>query len=83
MTNGRKGMEYDYVVWLKSGESLAGTAEESEIDKLIAAWKRPLINRFCSVLDSDGVTIFRATDIEAIAKNTPAEYKATGFMKGS
>ena len=75
-------MKVDYIVWLKSGRCVEGRAEESNVDYLIGRWrKRSWSLKTVFLTDDDGISFFRLSEIEAIAKNRPDEEKQCGFIR--
>lgn len=78
----------DYIIWLNGGNSLGGTAEESELMKLKENYKNAESGKqdddyVCYELkDTDGVTYVNLFNIQAIAITKCTENKDIGFNIG-
>jgi len=62
----------DFIIWLKSGETIQGTATESSLDQLEHAWKLTcdmVGKKIVSFKEVDGNVIIDLARIEAIAIN--------------
>ncbi|WP_312694106.1 hypothetical protein [Caproiciproducens sp.] len=74
-------MKVDYIVWLKSGQSVEACADEKVVDDLVNTWEST-DERFRSIYhiaDDDGVTVIKLSEICAIAKNRAESMKSSGF----
>lgn len=74
----------DYVIWLKGGNSIEGTASEDTLDILIKGWKEKkcgFLSKHKLVLfkDEDGKTIIDLKEIQGIAINNQNDNKNLGF----
>ncbi len=69
----------DYIIWLKSGECITGTAEESVILQLQERFKDCVGGEKISFLDEDGKMVVALDRIEAIAINKQPEATKLGF----
>lgn len=71
-------MKVDYIVWLKSGECISGTAEEKAIDALNDGWVNEKFDFFC-LTDDDGTVYIKLSEVEAVAKNHTENMAECGF----
>lgn len=70
----------DYLIWLKSGETICGTAKEETIKMLQYRFKDHAGKKeIISFTDKDGDVVLDIDRIEAVAINKCIENKKVGF----
>lgn len=70
----------DYLIWLKSGETISGTAKEDIIKMLQDRFKDHAKGKnIISFPDEDGTVVLDIDRIEAIAINKCCENNQVGF----
>lgn len=68
----------DYIIWLKSGESIYGTMDDEEINRL-KGWLKSNQDYPGEFQDTDGELIFFAEQVAAIAINATHDTDSIGF----
>lgn len=68
----------DYIIWLKSGETISGTAEEETINNLQKCFSLDSEEKVFFT-DSDGAMAIDLSRVEAIAINKQPESNKLGF----
>lgn len=69
----------DYIIWLKSGESIYGTMAEEEIDRL-KAWVSSSADTPGEFRDTDGTLFITSGQVAAIGvANKPQHVNSIGF----
>lgn len=68
----------DYIIWLKSGETISGTAKEETISELQKCFSLDSEEKVFFV-DSDGAMAIDLSRVEAIAINKLPETNKLGF----
>lgn len=69
----------EYIIWLKSGECVKGTALEEDIKVLSDFGRKKLHPRYISFADTEGVVAIRTRRIEAVGINTINDSNKLGF----
>lgn len=70
----------DYLIWLKSGETINGTAKEDIIKMLQCRFKDHIGGKeIISFADEDGTVVLDIDRIEAVAINKYVENNKVGF----
>lgn len=71
----------DYLIWLKSGETISGTANENTIEWLQNRFKNREyeLEEIISFDDEDGTVFLDMNKVEAIAINKCCEDRKAGF----
>jgi hypothetical protein len=70
----------DYLIWLKSGEYINGTAKENTLKMLWDRFNNHEDGKeIISFIDEDGAVIFDMDRVEAIAVNKCFEDRKAGF----
>lgn len=69
----------DYIIFLKSGETLSGTMDETEVSNFIMAYrnKTPGVLKFT---DTEGFFLLEMENVAAIGFNQPGKSIPAGFM---
>lgn len=69
----------DYIIWLKSGECISGTAKEEIIRQLQEQFVNSHIDERISFSDADGIVVVDLNQVEAIAVNKQPAINKVGF----
>lgn len=68
----------DYIIWLKSGETISGVAEERIIKQLQSEFAKDCEEKAIFV-DQDGEVVIDLNQVEAIAINKQPDANKLGF----
>lgn len=78
---------YDYLIWLKGGQCIEGTASEQELDNVVNNFYYYKVHkirgrkyRFYDLKDTEGSVFIDLKAVNAIAVNAPIPVKNIGFI---